>query len=224
MMQRFKRLTITVLLIAAVFSGTAVYAAATDLPSGVLIGDQNGIMVSRDGSYFIDAEALQAGDVITKQLTILNTEPFGCDISMMAAPLGETGPVDLLNEVHLNLKLDGAVIYDGRVRGVDGIDMTRNPLKLGNYQSGTQRTLDITLTVNPGMKTYWAHSEALFKWNFYAEQQVKTDKPKAGGHQTEGPKTGDFFRYGLYVFIAAASLAAGALLLLIRRKRRDSAK
>jgi len=215
MMQHIKRLILSVLLIAAVFSGTAVSAAATDLPPGVLIGDQNGIKVKADGVYFIDAEDLQAGDVITKRLTILNTESYGYDISMTAQPLDETGPLKLLDEVHLNLKLDGAVIYNGRVRGDDGVNMIRNALKLGNYQSGQQRVLDITLTVNPEMKTYyWTASEAIFKWNFYAQRKVETD----------GPKTGEIFQTGLYVFTLAASLTAGILLLLIRRKSRRTSE
>jgi len=180
-MQHIKRIILSVLLIAAVLSGTAVSAAATDLPPGVLIGDQNGIKVSADGSYFIDAEALQAGDVITKRLTILNTEPYSYDVSMTAEPLSETGPLKLLDETHCTLTLDGTVIYDGRVRGDDGSNMIQNALKLGNYQTGQQRTLDITLTVNPEMKTYyWTASEALFKWNFYAAQKEDSAAPKTG--------------------------------------------
>jgi len=215
MMQHMKKLILSVLLIAAVFSGTAVSAAATDFPPGMLIGDQNGIKVDVNGAYFIDAEDLQAGDVITKRLTILNTESYGYDISMTAEPQDETGPLKLLDEVHLNLKLDGAVIYDGRVRGDDGINMIRNALQLGNYQSGQQRVLDITMTVDPQMKTYyWTASEALFKWNFYAERHVKT----------KGPITGEIFQYGLYVFTLAASLIAGTLLLMIWRKRRCTSK
>jgi len=214
-MQHIKRLILSVLLIAAVFSGTAVSAAATDLPPGVLIGDQNGIKVSVNGTYFINADALQAGDIITKQLTILNTESYGYDISMTAEPIDESGPLKLLDEVNLILKLDGNVIYDGRVRGDDGVNMIRNALQLGNYQSGTQRTLDITLTVSPEMKKYyWNASEALFKWNFYAERHVKT----------EGPKTGDIAKYGLYVITFSASLTALILLLMIRRKNKRTFK
>ena len=213
MMQHMKKLILSVLLIAAVFSGTAVSAAATDLPPGVLIGDQNGIKASADGTYFIDAEGLKAGDVITKRLTILNTAPYGCDISMTAEPLDETGPLKLLDEVYLNLKLDGTVVYDGRVRGDDGINMIRNALQLGNYKSGQQRTLDITLTVDPQMKTYyWTASEAHFKWNFYAQRK----------EYSPPPKTGEIVRYGLYAFALASTLTGMSLLVLIWRRSKRS--
>jgi len=212
-MQHIKRLILSVLLIAAVFSGTAVSAAATALPPGVLIGDQNGIKVGVDGAYFIDAEDLRAGDVITKRLTILNTESYAYDISMTAEPLSETGPLKLLDEVHCTLKLDGAVIYDGRVRGDDGVNMIQNALNLGNYQSGQQRVLDITLTVSPEMKTYWTASDAFFKWNFYGVRKDNSDAPKTGEMQ-----------YGLYVLITAATVTVFVLLLLIGRKRKQSLK
>jgi len=214
-MQYIKRWILSVLLIAAVFSGTAVSAAATDLPPGVLIGDQNAIKVSVDGTYFIDAGELQAGDVITKRLAILNTEPYAYDIGMTAEPLDETGPLHLLDEVRCTLKLDGTVIYDGRVRGDDGINMIRDTLKLGNYQSGQQHTLDITLTVSPEMKSYyWTPSEALFKWNFYAERK----------EYSPPPITGNVAKYGLYAITLSASATAFVLLLLIRRKRKHSEK
>jgi len=208
-MQRIKRTVLTILLIAAVFSGTAAGAAATNLPAGMLIGDQNGIHVDAQGEYFISADALEAGDVITKRLTIQNTEPYSYKLSMTAEPLEETGPLRLLDEVRCTLKLDGKVLYDGRVRGNDGTDMIRNALDLGTYQTGEQKTLDITLTVNRDMrKYYWTASEAYFKWNFYAAQDTRPD----------GPKTGETVKNSLYAILPAMALAMGILLLIKRRR------
>ena len=213
-MGRIQRLITGVLVAAVVFSGTATASAAarvSDLPPGVLIGDSQGITVGYDGAYFIDAEDLKAGDVITKRLTIENSEPYSYDISMRAEPLSETGPLKLLDEVNCVLKLDGTVIYDGRVRGSDGTDMVAHALSLGTFANGQQRTLDITLTVSPAMKTYyWSKSEALFKWIFYANRPTPPAQPL--------PKTGDFLRAGLYTLIAASLLATAVLLVLLQRK------
>jgi len=209
-MQHIKRIIPTVLLIAAVFSGTAASAAATNLPAGMLIGDQNGIRVDVDGAYFISADALEAGDVITKRLTIRNTEPYSYRLSMTAEPLEETGPLRLLDEVRCTLRLDGKVLYDGRVRGNDGADMIRNALDLGAYQSGGQKNLDITLTVNRDMRNDSA-SEAYFKWNFYAAQDAKPD----------GPKTGEIVMNSLYAIMPGLALAMGVLLLIKRRRNGD---
>ena len=209
-MQRIKRMILSVLLIAAVLSGTAVSAAATDLPAGLLISDQDGIHVTRDGEYFINADGLEAGDVITKRLVIHNTEPYSFNLSMTAEPLSETGPLRLLNEVRCTLRMDGRTLYDGRVRGDDGIDMIRRALDLGSFRSGDQKTLEITLTVHPEMKAhFWSASEAFFKWHFYAAQDTPIDDVK----------TGERIKNSLYFILPGIVFAIGILVAVKRRRR-----
>jgi len=210
-MRRIKRLILSALCIIAVISGTAMGAAAAaeNLPAGILVGDQDGIHTNTQGEYFIDAEGLEPGDVIAKQLIIRNTESYTYKISMTAEPLEETGPLKLLDEVRCTLKLDGKLLYDGRVRGDDGINMILNALDLGSYQSGDQRTLDITLTVSPEMKTFhWTSSEAYFKWHFYAARTTPD----------ENVKTGETVKTCLYFVLPGIVLAMGILLLIKRRQ------
>jgi hypothetical protein len=179
--QIFEKLLLAFLLIATVLSGTVAGAAQTSLPAGLLIGDKDGLRVPATGAYFIEAEALEAGDIITKQLVIQNTEPYPYRLSLTARPLEETGPHKLLDEVKCTLSMDGRVIYDGRVRGDEGVDMIRQALDLGTLSSGAQKTLNITLKVNPEMaKHYWSTSEAHFQWNFNAIQEGKTTDVKTG--------------------------------------------
>jgi len=212
-MHHIKRVILSVVLIVAVFSGPVAYAAATNLPAGILIGDQNGIQVSVDGEYFIDWEGLNASDTLTKRLNIHNMEPYSYKISMTAEPLEETGPLHLLDEVSVTLKLDGKVIYDGRVRGDDGINMILNALDLGNYNSGDQRVLDISMKVDPDMKKYyWKISEAFFKWNFYAVRVVPYD----GG----SPKTGEIIKNGMYALMGGIA-GATVILLVLKKKQRE---
>jgi len=208
--------TAVICCLAAAFSVAAAGAAATNLPAGFLIGDQNGIRVGVDGAYFIDAVDLEAGDVITKTLTIQNFEPYALLLGMTATPLEETGPLKLLDEVHLSLKLDGREIYSGRVRGDEGADMTRNALDLGEYKPGAVRTLHITLTVSPQMKAYsWTPSEALFKWTFYAFQPTDPKTPKTGLLENNGI---------LYFALGVTTSAVLFLLVLIKKRRREARK
>ena len=213
-MQRIKRLFWSVLLIAAVFSGTTAQAAAatTDLPAGMLIGDQDGIVVPVEGDYFIDADDLKAGDVITKRLTIRNTEPYPYSVSMTAEPLEELGPIELLDEVHCTLAMEGTVLYDGRVRGDEGINMILNALDLGEYVSGQQRELMITLTVNPEMRIAYDDSESFLKWHFYAARKVVE----------EGPNTGDIIKNSLYFILPGFLLTMGILLLIKKRREKKA--
>lgn len=210
-MHGIKRLILSALLFAVVFSGTTASAAATSLPAGVLIGDQDGITCSQEGEYYIDATGLQAGDVLTKQVTIRNTEPYTYKISMTADPMEETGPLKLLDEIHLNLKLNGKTLYDGRVRGDEGVNMILNALDLGTYTSGDTAIMDITLTVNPEMQKYWyTSSEAWLRWNFYA---ARPDEGK------DGPKTGEMVTYGMYIL--GGCLLGTSLVLLISKKKQE---
>jgi len=174
----------------AVFSGTAFIgagaaeqgnAAQRSLPDSFLIGDTDGIQVSRDGTYCILAEDLEPGDVVKKRLIIQNLDqgrpesvlPYA--LSMLAQPLEETGPVKLLDVVQLELKLDGAVIYSGPCRG-GGTAQT--PLHLGVYGQGDRRDMEITLTVDEDMPmalTGEQQSVATFAWHFYA---VRAQEPE----------------------------------------------
>jgi len=95
---------------------------------------------------------------------------------MRAEPLFSTGPVDLLDAVHLELRQDGKTVYNGRCRGDDGVNMIENALQLGEYKIGDLRILDIKLTVDPNMIAYEDESEAEFKWIFYAYRDT-TNKP-----------------------------------------------
>jgi len=220
MLKHIKTLVLSVLcacIVSVVISGTmtAYAATTTNLPSGFLIGDQDGIQVGVDGLYYIDADNLQPGDVITKKLTLQNqsqndTSSAGkipYKLTMRAEPLFSTGPVDLLDAVHLELKLDGKTVYSGRCRGDDDVNMIENALQLGEYKIGDLRVLDIKLTVDPKMIAYEDESEAEFKWIFHAYRD-STVKP---------PNTGDPARIGLYVLSLVIS---GNLLFLVWYKRK----
>ncbi|MCL2301128.1 MAG: hypothetical protein FWC27_13380 [Firmicutes bacterium] len=209
---------LTLSLLAAMISGMAVRAGAaetTQLPAGMLIGDQDGIHADAHGVYYIDARGLMPGDVIHKVITIQNLSqndtaaeakiPY--TVSMMTEPLLTRGPVDLLDKVRLTIKLEGQVIYDGRSRGDGPPDMTVTPLQLGTYELGARKILDVTLTVAPDMEVHEEKSEADFKWIFYAFRALKP----------EPPKTGLLENYGYLMPVGVVLL----LVFLFLKKRRD---
>ncbi|MDR1409384.1 MAG: hypothetical protein LBJ12_03765 [Oscillospiraceae bacterium] len=199
--------------VAIVFSGTVTAGAATtNLPAGVLIGDDSGLTVKTDGEYFIDATKLKAGDVILKKLTIRNMESYSYKISMTAQPNEERGPLKLLDEVNCRLVMDGKQLYNGRARGDEDGNMILDALDLGVYRPGDQKTLEITLTVSKDMPRYYTQSEAWFTWQFYAARQEAPEKP---------PHTGELIaQYWPYAVLLAASLAS-AVLILLKKKRTD---
>ncbi|MDR1513351.1 MAG: LPXTG cell wall anchor domain-containing protein [Propionibacteriaceae bacterium] len=192
--------------------GTAGEAQADALPPGVLISDQAGLRVLKDGDYFIDARNLRPGEVKTTSLTIQNTEdhiPF--QLFMTAEPMDSVGPVDLLNEVELRLELDGRDIYRGRIRGDENVDMVANSLNLGTYRTGDTKVMKITLTVNPDMKQSYTESRATIGWHFYAAKNQHSDAPKTG--EQVGPPL---------LAISALLLIGTGVLLIVRRRRSES--
>ena len=222
-MQKIKRMILSALCLCTLigaFSGTAIInvsAVQTTLPSGVIIGDQDGINVDAHGYYYIDARDLEGGDVIHKTVTIQNLSqndrtPEGqipYTISMTAQPLFNRGPEDLLDKTQLVLKLDGRVIYTGRVRG-DGIpNMIAQALDLGTYDVGERRTLDITLTVDNDLQLYEEKSEADFKWEFYAYRASASIPPKTGLLET----------YWMYLLPIGGNLLLFLLLAFMKKKR-----
>jgi hypothetical protein len=180
------------LLALVVFSGTTAAASVapttTNLPGGILIGDQEGIHADKHGYYYIDARNLHPGDVIHKVVTVQNLEgndltPEGkipYTMSMTSEPLFSLGPVDLLDATHLTIKLDGKIIYDGTCRGNGTPNMLETALPLGVYALGDRHSLDFTLTVDPNMKLSKEKSEADFRWHFYAWRKADYTPPPTG--------------------------------------------
>jgi hypothetical protein len=215
----FRALALCVIL--AVFSGTALVnaaAAATELPAGFLIGDQDGVHTDAHGYYYIDCRGLVPGQVVRKTLSIRNLEqgdrapeakiPYA--LSMTAEPVMTEGPVDLL-DTGLVMKLDGKTVYEGSVRGDGSPDMTKNALSLGVYALGDRKTLEITMTVDPNMPLYGEISKADFRWKFYAHRAQDAAPPKTGILET----------YWAY-FIPVGALGAFSVLLVLKKRRRSA--
>lgn len=229
-MQRMFKAALAALLALAIFPGMAARAKAaepyfnakdavattTNLPNSFLIGDSEGIRVGVDGVYYIHAVGVVPGDVFTKRLTIQNLDEGTAEstipyiLAMRAEPLFHTGPVDLLDVVDLELKLDGMVIYNGCVRGDEDVNMIENALPLGVYNQGDQKTLDIKLTVGTDWQLTKEQSVAEFKWIFYAWR----DTPKK-------PVRTGLSEYGIFIVLGAMALLWLFLILLKKKKRRD---
>jgi len=208
------------LIISNVISGTAASAApaaTTTLPAGILIGDSDGIKADRNGYYYIDARGLKPNDVITKVITIENQAVINDNdgelpytLTMSTEPLFANGPEDLLDKVHLTLKLDGRVIYTGPCRGNGEPNIIERELSLGDFRIRDKRTLEATLTVASDLKLSAQKSDAEFKWHFYAFRVKVADAPIMGVLMT---KYGYLLPVGGFVILAAVMLPL--------KKRRD---
>ncbi|MDR1464099.1 MAG: hypothetical protein LBJ11_02200 [Oscillospiraceae bacterium] len=208
-MHAWKKTILSALCFLLILSGAVVHAAALALPEGFVIGDHDGIHVDADGEYIINATGLLPGDVITKTLIISNYSDATTVLTMRAEPIGSSGPIDLLDAIDLVLELDGEVIYHGRVRGDEDVDMIKNPLPLGTYKIGDTGTLTATLTVDPTIVPSEEISKADVNWIFYGVHN----------HEVTPPPTGDIIAYAIYGLGAVMLILT--ILMLVLRKRKD---
>jgi hypothetical protein len=217
------RILLTVLLaLAAIYGGCmGVFAeptTTTNLPAGILVGDQDGLNADEHGYYYIDCRGLVAGQVIHKTITLANYSQNDTTregkipyvLSMTAEPVSTEGPNDLL-DTQVVMKLDGKVIYQGSVRGDGTPDMRVNALALGTYEVGDRRTLDITMTVDENLILSEETSKADFRWKFYAYRALTdTEEP---------PYTGIIEQYWYYVVPFLPVLVLAIILVLSKRKK-----
>ena len=187
----------------ALACGTAALAAG-DLPDGFLIDDENGISVTDAGEYFLYSDNLMPGDVITRTLTLRNLEqgePFR--LYMLGESPESAGPVDWLDNLHLQIALDGQTLYAGRLRGDgegtrtmqgNGVDLIKEGLDLGTFQKGEYGKLEFTVTADAGhlsAEDLRESSSAKINWVFHGLKDAPVDDPK----------TGDSLRWGMYILL-----------------------
>jgi len=184
--------------------GFPAFASSKNLPENFCVDDENGISVGEEGEYFMYADNLLPGDVITRTLTLRNLEqdvPY--TLHMVGEPKETTGPVNWLDNLHLQIILNGREIYAGRLRGDgkdtrtmkgNGIDMLNDKLDLGVYNMGDYGILNFIVTADAGhlaTEDFYKASEARIVWTFTAVKDVSPNPPK----------TGEIIYNTLYVFL-----------------------
>lgn len=214
-MKHFKK-WIYILSVILITLACAAPAAASEsmLPDGLIITDSNGIQADpMTGEFFVVIEGMVPGTHYKKNIGIQSFRADKAfDLYMRAEPVSTNGTIDLFKEVTLKLELDGKEIYTGSPNGLGNINMQKTALKLGNYTPGHQSVLTMTATLNGENLDGKYHSEALFKWIFYASVDEEY-KP---------PKTGETVRNMMYFLIGTVFILIVMTLLLYWKKRKDS--
>lgn len=221
------RLILGLTIIGSVLFGKPALTEASTLPSGLVIADDSGLVVSKEGDYFVDMPAVLPGDVYTKDITIRSTdekEPF--DIGLRVKKIESTGNIDFNQHITVKLVLEGKEIYEGPLLGNGTFDWTKESLPLGKYQFGTDRVLKATFYVDKKLtaEDYARVSEMKYEWKFIAMRDGKPiDKPKPPIKKPilKLPQTGEEWRDFIYKVLVGILLILIALLLW-KQKRREN--
>jgi len=192
----------------AALCGNVALAIETNLPDSFLIDDENGISVKDVGEFFLFSKKLMPGDIITRTLTLRNLDqgtPFR--LHLLGQSPRSAGSVDWLDNLHLQISLEGQLLYSGRLRGDgkeafgmrgNGVDLINRGLDLGVYEKGAQKSLVFVVTANFGLSAgdLSKVSSANIDWVIHAVKDAPPDPPK----------TGDALRYGMYILLLATGV------------------
>ena len=216
-------------------------AAASALPSGMVVGDDQGIQVQSDGSYLVDVRDVEPGKKWETKITAINLErdiPYRLTMYISEPTLVE-GSLDLSEAIHMRLVYDGEEVYNGPLSGKSNLVNLQNqqaPLDLGVFESGQTRTLEAYFELD-GEK--YTNKDFVVKniveniWYFKAVKATNvpdTSTPNTGDHSIiddiKGvfPSTGEEWRYALLFICIGLFLTVSALLILKYRDQHGKKK
>jgi hypothetical protein len=131
---------------------------ATKLPDGVAVGlpekftimDSDGNCAdSSTGDYFLNIEDMTQGEQYTKTIQVMNLrEDKAYHIYLYAQPVDAQGEINLEEECDASFRLNGRIIYTGKVDGDGTPNMQEEPIDLGLYEPGESNTLTYSVVWN----------------------------------------------------------------------------
>lgn len=153
-------------------------AEQINVPDGFLIGDDQGITVTKTGGYFFNLEGLLPGDSITRNLVIQNTKKEDYTLKMVIEPISTVGPINLLETMTMTFNIGNQKIYDGNLVSEDQEKTNQGTeIDFGTIAAGSEQTMTIELKMKtdvPWEKFKAGESKAKVRWTFVADSKKKT--------------------------------------------------
>lgn len=210
------------------------------LPEQLVVLDDTGRSVSKNGEYYFSVDSMTPNEVYTKNIQIENLRTDAdCHITLSAGLVSKIGDIDLNEECVCRMYLQDKLIYEGKVSGEGTPDLRDKPLDLGLYRANDPRVLRVEITwtdtgksggrIDYGKRLVdsngvtilraktgksYIEGEVLFKWIFQAEVQPKPNQPD------KPVVTGDVITFTLFGIAGTALLVMVILVLLKRRKEK----
>lgn len=144
----YRGMILLVLILDVLFAPVTVQATMESaLPSGVVVGDDQGIKVKSDGEYLIDIRDVAPGKKWVRKITLTNLEkdiPYQLTMSVSVTTKLE-GTLDLSQAIQMTLYFEGDKVYEGPLSGISAstnLQDPLNPLDLGAFKSGDSKMLE----------------------------------------------------------------------------------
>lgn len=210
----------------------------SNLPSGIVAGDDQGIKIKNDGQYLIDFRDVEPGKKWVTKITIINIEediPYHLTMSISKPTLIE-GSLDLSQAIKMTLIYDGQERYKGPLSGVTktvNLQDKSTPLNLGTFKGGDTKMLEAHFELDGKMYT----NRDFFKkniveniWYFKAvknklpdtKEPDEQDKPLAEKlmSKIKFPRTGEEWRNAM-IFSCIGLFLILVFLLILKHKKQE---
>ncbi|WP_086315593.1 hypothetical protein A5821_003093 [Enterococcus sp. 7F3_DIV0205] len=209
----------------------------SNLPPGIVAGDDQGIKIKNDGQYLVDIRDVAPGKKWSTKITIINIEkdiPYHLTMNISKPTIIE-GSLDLSQAIQMTLIYEGKEVYKGPLSGVNKTQNLQDktiPLNLGTFKGGDTRMLEAHFELDG--KTYT--NRDFFKknvveniWHFKA---VKTTLPDTNDpddpekpflekliNKLRLPNTGEEWRNALLFSCVGLFLILVSLLIIKHKKQ-----
>lgn len=192
MKQLCKRITLGVLgMMVILLFPLVVYGE--ELPSGLLIGDSDGIYLDKSGEYYVNIEEMQPGKEYMKEITIRNLDKTAFDLGLLVTPTEKTGKVDLDEAIAVTITKGTTEIYTGTLVGNQKFDWSLTPLEIGKIKYGEDTILKVTFKLSPGLSSedLKEENETKIKWNFVGTKKEKPIESSDSSDSSDSTNSSD---------------------------------
>ncbi|WP_207695709.1 hypothetical protein DOK67_0001593 [Enterococcus sp. DIV0212c] len=215
--------------------------AYSDLPSGIVVGDDQGIKIDNDGQYLVDIRDVAPGKKWSTKITIINMEkdsPYRLTMSV-SKPTLVKGSLDLSKAIQLTLIYEEKEIYKGPLSGINetmNLQDKLTPLELGLFRSGDTKMLEANFELDGKKYTNKDFSQKNIVEMIWKFKAVKTTLPDTGEPEKPDhsfvdkiinkfrlPNTGEDWRNAL-LFSCIGLFLILIILLIIKHKKSENNK
>ncbi|EOH95036.1 hypothetical protein UAW_02115 [Enterococcus haemoperoxidus ATCC BAA-382] len=205
-------------------------ALAQELPKGMVVGDDQGIVAKKNGEYLMEVREVMPGKKWHTTISMVNMEkgiPYR--LTMLISPPEVSGNLDLSKSIQMTLTYQNKQVYKGPISGVSSkLDLQRTPLDLGVFQAGDSRALEVDFSLSGEYTNQdFAVKNVMDNiWTFYA---VTTTEPSSGSitdsltPKQHGlfPSTGEAMKQGM-IFLCLGLFIILIVLLIGKAKRKGN--
>ncbi|WP_348921918.1 hypothetical protein [Enterococcus rotai] len=209
----------------------------SNLPPGIVAGDDQGIKIKNDGQYLVDIRDVAPGKKWSTKITIINIEediPYHLTMNVSKPTLIE-GSLDLSEAIQMTLIYDGKTIYTGPLSGVSktlNLQDKSAPLNLGTFKGGDTKMLEAQFELDGKSYTnrdFFKKNVVENSWQFKAvkttlpdtKEPEQPDKPflEKLVSKLRLPNTGEEWRNALLFSCIGLFLVLVSLLIIKHKKQ-----